>query len=287
MPRIGLPSAAGLAGLVLQSMVLAAEEPSGDGTWQVLTNCELASGSGFENGCLQVVQGGETRRFRLYFVDPPAGEGDAEGRREDQERYFQTGGATLAEEAVAASQAARRFLHGRFEVVTRWQDARGEGAGAPAAYAFLRQNGRHLSTALVEAGLARVYGLPPAGPWPGGMPPEDFLRELKGSERRAQSAGAGIWAHAAASPQLAGRDLALPGGGPTPAGPLVDLNTASAAELASLPGIGPALAERIVRARPIRSLEGLTDIPGISAGTVDGFRGRIVPLGIVRHRLNK
>jgi competence protein ComEA len=59
---------------------------------------------------------------------------------------------------------------------------------------------------------------------------------------------------------------ALAGGGPGP-GNRVDLNTATAADLDALPGIGPVLAQRIVDHRtrngPFRSVDQLDDVPGI------------------------
>lgn len=58
----------------------------------------------------------------------------------------------------------------------------------------------------------------------------------------------------------------------------VDLNRASAKELTALPGIGPTLAERIVRDReargPFRSVEDLARVRGIGPRTVDRLRGR-------------
>ncbi len=59
----------------------------------------------------------------------------------------------------------------------------------------------------------------------------------------------------------------------------LDINRASVAELMELPGIGPALAERIVRYRflhgPFRSVEELLEIPGIGPQILEGLRQRV------------
>ena len=43
----------------------------------------------------------------------------------------------------------------------------------------------------------------------------------------------------------------------------VNLNTATADELKELPGIGPALAKRIIESRPFESIEDLQEVSGI------------------------
>jgi competence protein ComEA len=54
----------------------------------------------------------------------------------------------------------------------------------------------------------------------------------------------------------------------------VDLNTASASELEALPGIGPALAKKIVDNRPYSSVAGLSKA-GVSDATIGKIRGMV------------
>ncbi len=60
----------------------------------------------------------------------------------------------------------------------------------------------------------------------------------------------------------------------------VDLNTAGKAELETLPGIGPALAQRILEDRrahgPYKRLEDLDRVKGIGGSLIDGIRDRAV-----------
>lgn len=62
----------------------------------------------------------------------------------------------------------------------------------------------------------------------------------------------------------------------------VDLNTAPPFELSQLPGVGPALARRIVDHRdlhgPFHSADGLLDVPGVGEATLDRLRPHLRPL---------
>ena len=79
-------------------------------------------------------------------------------------------------------------------------------------------------------------------------------------------------------PDRGGRDG--PGGAPRPPAGPIDLNRAGVDELQRLPGIGPALAERIVaerRVQPFGSVADLERVRGIGAATV----ARLRPLAVV------
>ena len=52
----------------------------------------------------------------------------------------------------------------------------------------------------------------------------------------------------------------------------VDINTATAEELQALPGIGPALCQRIIEGRPYSSIEEITRVDGIGEATFEKLR---------------
>lgn len=64
--------------------------------------------------------------------------------------------------------------------------------------------------------------------------------------------------------------------GAAEAGGLVNINSADAAELETLPRIGPAMAQRIIDHRttngPFTAVDDLTDVPGIGEATLAGLR---------------
>lgn len=70
------------------------------------------------------------------------------------------------------------------------------------------------------------------------------------------------------------------GGAPAGASGSLDLNSATAAQLETLPGIGPVLARRIVEYRTSRGrfqrLDDLLQVKGVGPRLLDGLRARVV-----------
>jgi competence protein ComEA len=56
----------------------------------------------------------------------------------------------------------------------------------------------------------------------------------------------------------------------------VDVNNADAATLETLPGIGPAMAERIIAGRPYKNLDDLGKVKGLSKSKLDALKNDVV-----------
>jgi len=259
--------------------------------WEVLEGCRLVSTPINDGDSFKVQHKDQTFIVRLYFVDCPETYDNYMARVRDQARYF-----SIAEaDGIAAGKLATAFteklLRGEFTVVTRWTDARG--GKEPRFFALVRKNDQILSSELIRNGFARIYGMPTKGNRPDGVSPRAYLRELKQYERAAQASMIGIWGDATRSLQLAGlnqldanveatsfsKKLKVNTTAAATIGRRTSkliLNSAGAAELETLPGIGPALASDIIAARPIAAIDDLLEIPGITLSKIDVFRTHVL-----------
>ena len=72
--------------------------------------------------------------------------------------------------------------------------------------------------------------------------------------------------------------------GPAPGSLIVNINTATEAELQTLPGIGPTRAAQIVVGRPYASVDELVRVVGIAEESVEGLRPFVIVEGETRKR---
>ncbi len=244
-----------------------------------------------------IVRAGERElHLRLYFVDCPETKvsNDVDAKRvREQAGYF---GLTNVAKVVAYGQAASVFtatkLSKPFTVYTSYADAMGR-SPTKRVYAFIvTADGKDLGSELVANGLARAYGARRVTP--AGVSGEEMQKRLRDVEEQAMLKRVGAWKETdpeeivkqraaireeEAQLQDVRRQVTQ---AEASAGP-VDLNLAGSRELQALPGIGPALAARIIAHRPYRKVEDLLQVRGIGTSLFEKIRSQVtvgaVPAG--------
>ncbi|CAN5734050.1 hypothetical protein BH23DEI1_BH23DEI1_06960 [soil metagenome] len=80
---------------------------------------------------------------------------------------------------------------------------------------------------------------------------------------------------AEAAPLTDGRTVVVPSTRSPEGDGRIDVNRASARLLGTLPGVGPATAERIIAGRPYHRLDDLLRVPGIGPVRLEALRARV------------
>jgi competence protein ComEA len=234
---------------------------------------------------------GDELSVRLYGVDcleyHVKTDADA-ARLRTQRRYFGIMEAkATAKESIemakgfgkVAAEKTAGLLEKPFTVHTRMQRALGDGR-FQRFYVFIElADGRDLGSALVDAGLARTYGVYADGP--GERTREEYQESLSDLELQAAKLGRGIWGSTNWEKLVWERkeqrneekdDEIAKGEKGLAEGRKLNPNTAARDELMLLPKIGEVIANRIIEAADEKAFEKPEDllrVRGISDKTLE------------------
>ncbi|MCE9616238.1 MAG: thermonuclease family protein [Lentisphaerae bacterium] len=169
--------------------------------WYAYPDCHLIANEFNDGDSFHVKRGRKHEIYRLYFVDTAETDQNLEERIDDQAAYWDIPADRIHALGRDAKQFTAEFLKNGFSVQTQFEDARGN-SDRKRSFAFVQAGERDLAEALVEAGLARIYGR--MVDHPDGRSLQKYLARLKAAERHAREARRGAWgiAKAGARPRL-------------------------------------------------------------------------------------
>lgn len=188
MTRLRIASGAALLALALGAL------PARAADWTRYDNCRVITGRYADGDSFHVATPAGERIFRLYYVDAPETDTNFPDRVKEQAGYFKVSMRRALELGESARDFTARFLRQGFTVFTRGEDAEGR-SELPREFALIRVGNQWLDVALVEAGMARVYGK--SAPLPDGTAAKRHWSDLHEAEQRAKAARAGAWGAAA------------------------------------------------------------------------------------------
>lgn len=161
--------------------------------WEKWEGCRLEAEEYFDGDSFHVKKDGKDRIFRLYAVDTAETDDEFSNRVRAQRKYFGTTKANLLAAGKQAEELTAMLLQNPFTVETKWVDARGN-SSQPRYFARITlADGSDLGLRLVQAGLARSYGMREDLP-------SSYLNALDRAQEAAKEAQLGLWAKKPSSP---------------------------------------------------------------------------------------
>ena len=257
---------------------------------QTFGNCLWREAEWADGDSFQVkLPDGREFTFRLYGVDcfeiHLNGDDSNARRLRDQRRYFGIAEIQTAKQhGIKAYDQVKAKLAKPFSIHTSFADGRGDGR-FKRFYAFVTTaDGEDLGSWMVGQGLARAFGV--MRETKDGVPAAEYEARLEDLELSAAKLGRGAWADTdwqklpeeRRQARAEALEIEAAKNGPENNEP-IDPNTSAREVLMRLPGIGEAIANRIIAERENGRFENANDllrVDGIKEKTLEKFKERLV-----------